>query len=839
MDMKKERKQTEKMKIRELILGAALCGALPLCAAPSYTGRVYADTNGNGRYDRGEKAMRGIMVSDGLNVTRTSSDGRYTLPGHPRERFLFVTVPGGYKALRHYHRIEQGVRSYDFALQPYGARIAKDGSHRFVHISDTEISTAAGQEEWVDDLRTYASNEGAAFLIHTGDICYEKGLKAHLPMMNTANMDLPVYYCIGNHDLVQGARGEELFERIYGPVYYSFNAGKVHYIVTPMWSGDYRPGYTREDVLCWMRNDLAQLPEGMPVVVFNHDYWTTGERHLFTAGGSDTIDLDARNLKAWIYGHVHTNHITRHGGVLAVCTSTPARGGIDHSPSAFRTLHVDGAGNLRSELRYTYIDKSLEIASVQNDRAPVGGDGRLTVSVNAYSTVSPTAQVDYACYVDGRDVTGRRAMTQVTDFNWRDRVLLPARYRGRTVTLRATARFRNGETAVRESRFTYEPGAPAAHAPTDWTNLGGNAQHTGVSRDTVSLPVSLAWTTNIGSNIYMASPLVYRNCVYAATADENAGGRSAVVSLDAAHGSVRWRHATRGPVRNTIVAARGLVFAQDAYGYLYALDAVNGRLVWERKLKVTVIPGLNDGLVASDDRVFAGSGLGLCALDALTGRLLWQNTAWAQREGTTSTLSLSPDGGVLVGGVQWGAMYANAAADGRLLWSRSDRGIRNRASSPAMHGGSLYFLSQRSLFVLSAHDGGILVEKELPYSVDVTSTPLVTPEEVIFGTAEEGLVALDRHTLAEKWRFRTGRALIYTAPYVNGEAAQVECSAVLSGDVVWFGASDGVFYALDRRNGALLWRHKTGAPVMTTVAVSGQMVFGADFAGNIYAFRGQ
>ena len=51
--------------------------------------------------------------------------------------------------------------------------------------------------------------------------------------MNTENMDCPVFYCIGNHDLVKGKYGEELFENIYGPVYYSFDAGRVHYIVTP------------------------------------------------------------------------------------------------------------------------------------------------------------------------------------------------------------------------------------------------------------------------------------------------------------------------------------------------------------------------------------------------------------------------------------------------------------------------------------------------------------------------------------------------------------------------------------------------------------------------------
>lgn len=37
----------------------------------------------------------------------------------------------------------------------------------------------------MNNVRDYARNEQAAFIIHTGDICYEKGLKAHIKLMNT------------------------------------------------------------------------------------------------------------------------------------------------------------------------------------------------------------------------------------------------------------------------------------------------------------------------------------------------------------------------------------------------------------------------------------------------------------------------------------------------------------------------------------------------------------------------------------------------------------------------------------------------------------------------------
>ena len=98
------------------------------------------------------------------------------------------------------------------ACNPGKDRIKPNGSHRFIHISDTEIFNTENQEDWANNIRDYAANENISFIIHTGDICYENGLKNHIHLMNTSNMDCPMFYCIGNHDLVKGKYGEEVFE---------------------------------------------------------------------------------------------------------------------------------------------------------------------------------------------------------------------------------------------------------------------------------------------------------------------------------------------------------------------------------------------------------------------------------------------------------------------------------------------------------------------------------------------------------------------------------------------------------------------------------------------------
>lgn len=114
--------------------------------------------------------------SDGLNVVKTNAEGVYTLPGHKRERFIFITTPSDYRTDNQYYRRINGTgQTYDFGLQPWKGRIKPNGSHRFIHISDTEIFNTENQEDWANNIRDYAANENISFIIHTGDICYENG----------------------------------------------------------------------------------------------------------------------------------------------------------------------------------------------------------------------------------------------------------------------------------------------------------------------------------------------------------------------------------------------------------------------------------------------------------------------------------------------------------------------------------------------------------------------------------------------------------------------------------------------------------------------------------------
>ncbi|WP_431423082.1 PQQ-binding-like beta-propeller repeat protein [Bacteroides hominis] len=798
-------------------------------ATAAYSGRVFVDKNSNGQFDRGEKTLGGIKVSDGLNVTETAKDGTYTLPGHARQRFIFITTPSGYKTLnKHYHKIDSRTNGYDFGLLTYHPGIGKDGSHQYVHVSDTEIFNTEGNEAWVRNIREYAANENAAFIIHTGDICYENGMKKHIKLMNTENMNVPVFYCIGNHDLVKGKYGEEVFENNYGPVYYSFDVANVHYIVTPMPGGDHKPGYTRLDVCRWLKNDLAHIKPGTPIVVFNHDILTYGDEFIYKGSQTESIDLNKHNLKAWVYGHWHINHVKKQGSVYTVCTSALDKGGIDHSTSAFRIMHVDGKGDFSSELRYSYLNNSICIAS------PAGHTASPEVTVNVYSSASPVRRVTYTCLDQDKPVLRGKRLSQSSDWCWTATLPLKETHAGKELTIQVEAEFKNGETARSEKNFVYLPQQADIRLTENWDNLLGNATHTAKAAAALDSMPGLAWVKNVGANIYMTSPLIHNGNIYTASVDEDLKGRAHIYALDGKSGEIKWRYPVKSSVKNTIAIDNGLVFAQDVLGNLYAVDCESGKLCWESKLPVNGLPALIDGLVACDGVVYAGTGKALSAFEARTGRRIWKNEGWSQREGTTSTLTQG--NGILIGSVQWSALYGNDSKTGKMLWSVSNHGLRNRGASAAMHGSLLYLISEKSFFILEAATGRIIVRKPLPYNLDATSTPLLTDKEIIFGTANKGLVALDNETLEEKWNCPIGDALIYTAPYSRPTSGTIETSPALAGKTVYVGASDGGIYGIDKRTGKIVWKYTTGAPVFSSVAISGNTLIATDFGGNVYAF---
>ena len=289
--------------------------------------------------------MAGVTVTDGRNITKTDAKGYYELPGWERSHWVGVGILT--KAHDDWYAYTGGQGgSYDFCLTP----ASESASLTILQTSDTEIKNKTDLE-WLDFIREHIRGEKPDFLIHTGDICGREGMLRHREVMNYDTMGCPVRYVVGNHDFVptDADYGEQVFEQLYGPLWWSFDFCGVHCIVLSLGHGgrkDMPSGYPKSDQWSWLRNDLDTLEEGTKTLVFCHD--SGPDPYEFIVGD---IDLKQYGLLAWIYGHSHSNMHHVRSGVHNINTARPESGGIDSSAAGIRKITVEN-GQVASCMLY-------------------------------------------------------------------------------------------------------------------------------------------------------------------------------------------------------------------------------------------------------------------------------------------------------------------------------------------------------------------------------------------------------------------------------------------------------------------------------------------------------
>ena len=100
-----------------------------------------------------------------------------------------------------------------------------------------------------------------------------------------------------------------------------------------------------------------------------------------------------------------------------------------------------------------------------------------------------------------------------------------------------------------------------------------------------------------------------------------------------------------GVLEATPLVVDGILYAIGPSGYVFALDAASGNLIWQYQHRVkgnkpTVADNVNRGVAILGERVFFGTiDAYLVALDAKTGRLLWETEMADVLEGYGATVA--------------------------------------------------------------------------------------------------------------------------------------------------------------------------------------------------------
>ena len=311
------------------------------------------------------------MVTNGEQVARTASDGRYAfrirMDENPHHRFVIVTRPSGFAPTRGFFaRIRFDEPQTEYAAD-FGFVSDKDSASRnfwFITASDSQFTT---HEQMIPIAKDYAQVTSApgkpAFLATAGDLTmsgtqFEWDMYDHI----RRSSKIPVYEGFGGHDgNCLDPRCTVSFEQRIGPPYYSWNYGGVHFIQI-VTETSYLRSAAQERQSDWLRADLQAIPSGTPVIAISH--------YPLPASWFDQRLKDGINVIGQIGAHWHVVQAgSRHG--IPVLNSAPARGNDWGAYSrTYRWVHVTPEG-IRSQLRVAGQYQRLQLVS-PGRTAPIG-----------------------------------------------------------------------------------------------------------------------------------------------------------------------------------------------------------------------------------------------------------------------------------------------------------------------------------------------------------------------------------------------------------------------------------------------------------------------------------
>lgn len=333
-------------------------------------------TRVKGKVHSNGKGIAGVAVTDGTVIALTDKNGNYSFDALPGSEFVYISTPAGY-AFTH----EKGIAKFyqqlnatdsiiaDFSLEKLDVN---DENHFFVVWADTQMISNDDVEllksQSVPDLQQLVKTYPTNSLFHgigCGDLVWDKFelFKGYKEAVETTGITF--FNVIGNHDMDIDTRSDEMssktFKQQFGPTYYSFNRGSIHYVVLDdvffIGAGKQYIGYITENQLSWLEKDLKNVQPGSTVVVSLHIPTNTGaarrnkkeaELGSVVANRKQLYKILSPYKVHFMSGHTHFNDVWEegnmmehnHGTVCGAWWTGPVCG--DGTPNGYGVYEVKG-----------------------------------------------------------------------------------------------------------------------------------------------------------------------------------------------------------------------------------------------------------------------------------------------------------------------------------------------------------------------------------------------------------------------------------------------------------------------------------------------------------------
>ncbi len=260
-----------------------------MAALSTVSGQQHKPSVFEGKVTCNGKGISGVVVTNGISVTQTDVKGNYSLNGCAESEYIYISSPAGYTVpvkesvpqfFQELANENKGKNTANFQLKKVQTN---DTKHAFVAWADPQVKTekeALQAKEVANDLKTLIERN-SSYTFHgmgCGDIVGDNPSLYSNTKETLSSLNIPFYHTIGNHDLYYSNRSNEsaakVFKNNFGPDYYSFNRGEIHYVVLNdvFYIGrDYfYIGYLPEQQLSWLEKDLSFVEHGKTVVVVLH-----------------------------------------------------------------------------------------------------------------------------------------------------------------------------------------------------------------------------------------------------------------------------------------------------------------------------------------------------------------------------------------------------------------------------------------------------------------------------------------------------------------------------------------------------------------------------------------
>ncbi len=361
----------------------------------------------------------GVVVSDGVLVTKTNEKGIYQLKSAKKWGYVFISVPSGYETpsqgvLPQFYSYLTAKASQmerkDFSL----TKVSGQDKYKMLFFGDMHLANRTSDKAqfrvFASDLMNYMSSHSSEKMygMTLGDMTWDLywyrnkfSFPEYLEEINKDVTGLQIFHTMGNHDNDYQAFNDfdaaTSYVKNLGPTFYSFNIGKIHYVVLDdidcsSYDGTTSRNYTKNltsEQIEWLKKDLEYVSKSTPLIITTHAqifYPIAGDFYKIDHSTDNTKELlavlDGYKVH-FVTGHTHVifnvnpseskvfagdNTYEHNAG--SICGSWWWSGnltsgvyvGTDGSPAGYSIWDIDGT-DIKWKFKATAWDESYQFRS--------------------------------------------------------------------------------------------------------------------------------------------------------------------------------------------------------------------------------------------------------------------------------------------------------------------------------------------------------------------------------------------------------------------------------------------------------------------------------------------